>query len=107
MRPEASGNALDLSLIDGPLNQRESEAMDPHIRGTGAGGAPTSESGSSSSASEPTRKNIPGLGSIYRRGGRWAIAVWKDGAQHRESARTSGEQEAIAHPHTRVDEVAQ
>src|SRR3989442_8108208 len=107
MRREASGNALDLSLIDGPLNQRESEAMDPHIRGTGAGGAPTGESGSSSSAPEPTRKNIPGLGSIYRRGDRWAIEFWKDGVQHRESARTSSEQEAMAHLHKRVDELAQ
>ena len=107
MRPEVSGNALDLSRIDGALNQRESESMDPHIRGTGAGGAPTSESGSSSSASEPTRKNIPGLGSIYRRGDRWAIEFWKDGVQHRESARTSSEQEAIAHLRKRVDELAQ
>ena len=107
MRPEASGNALDLSLIDVPLNQRESESMDPHIRGTGAGGAPTSESGSSSSASEPRRKNIPGLGSIYRRGDRWAIEFWKDGVQHRESARTSSEQEALAHLRKRVDEWAQ
>ena len=81
--------------------------MDPHIRGTGAGGAPTSESGSSSSASEPTRKNIPGLGSIYRRGDRWAIEFWKDGVQHRESARTSSEQEAMAHLRKRVDELAQ
>ena len=81
--------------------------MDPHIRGTGAGGAPTSESGSSSSASEPTRKNIPGLGSIYRRGDRWAIEFWKDGVQHRESARTSSEKEAIAHLRKRVDELAQ
>src|SRR5438445_3463071 len=81
--------------------------MDPHIRGTGAGGEPTSESGSSSSAPEPTRKNIPGLGSIYRRGDRWAIEFWKDGVQHRESARTSSEKEAIAHLRKRVDELAQ
>ena len=107
MRPEASGNALDLSLIDRPLNQRESGPMDPHMRGTGAGGEPTSETGSSSSAPEPTRKNIPGLGSIYRRGDRWAIEFWKDGVQHRESARTPSEQEAIAHrdkgPSVRTD----
>src|SRR3989475_9658642 len=107
MRPEASGSALDLSLMDRRLNQRESESMDPHIRGTGAGGEPTSESGSSSSAPEPTRKNIPGLGSIYRRGDRWAIEFWKDGAQHRESARTPSEQEAIAHLRKRVGELAQ
>src|SRR5256885_7055499 len=107
MRPEASGSALDLSIIDDPPNQRESESMDPHIRSTGAGDAPTSESGSSSSASEPTRKNIPGLGSIYRRGNRWAIEFWKDGVQHRESARTSSEEEAIAHLRKRVDESAQ
>src|SRR5882724_7918856 len=106
MRPEASGNALDLSRNDRPLNQRESESMGPHIRGTGAGDDPTSESGSSS-ASEPPRRNIPGLGSIYRRGDRWAIEFWKDGVQHRESARTSSEQEAIAHLRKRVDELAQ
>jgi hypothetical protein len=41
MGPEASGNALDLSLIDRPLSQRESEFMHPHIRGTGAGDDPT------------------------------------------------------------------
>jgi hypothetical protein len=62
--------------------------MDPHIRGTRAGGAPTSESRSSSSASEPTRKNIPGLDSIDRRGDRWAI-------------------ESIAHLRKRVDELSQ
>src|SRR5437867_12681711 len=81
--------------------------MDPHIRSTESGDAPTSESGSSSSASEPTRKNIPGLGSIYRRGDRWAIEFWKDGVQHRESARTSSEKEAIDHLRRRVDELAQ
>ncbi len=70
--------------------------MDPHIRGTGAGDDPT-----------PTRKNIPGLGSIYRRGDRWAIEFWKDGVQHRESARTSSENEAIAHLRQRADELAQ
>src|SRR6266403_2656885 len=96
MRPEASGNALDLSLNDRRLNQRESESMDPHIRGTGAGDDPT-----------PTRKNIPGLGSIYRRGDRWAIEFWKDGVQHSESARTSSETEALAHLRKRVDELAQ
>jgi integrase len=96
MRPEASENALDLSLIDRLLNQRESESMDPHIRGTGAGDDPT-----------PTRRNIPGLGSIYRRGDRWAIEFWKDGVQHRESARTSSETEALAHLRKRVDESAQ
>src|SRR6267142_1123919 len=96
MRHDASRNALDLSLIDRPLNQRESGSMDPHIRGTGAGGDPT-----------PTRKNIAGLGSIYRRGDRWAIEFWKDGVQHRESARTSSETEAIGHLRRRVDELAQ
>src|SRR6266850_594826 len=107
MQPEASGNALDLSLIDGALNQRESESMDPHICGTGAGGAPTSESGSSSSSSEPTRKNIPGLGSIYRRGDRWAIEFWKGGVQHRESARTRDAETAVALLRQRVEELAQ
>src|SRR2546425_11840884 len=80
--------------------------MDPHIRSTGAGDDPTGESGSSS-ASEPMRRNIPGLGSIYRRGDRWAIEFWKDGVQHRVSARTSSEQEAMAHLRKRVGELAQ
>jgi len=51
MRPEASGNALDLSRNDRPLNQREIRVYGPHIRGTGAGDDPTSESGSSSDRS--------------------------------------------------------
>jgi len=68
--------------------------MDPHIRGTGAGDDP-----------EPTRRNIPGLGSIYRRGDRSAIEFWKDGVRHRESARTSSEQEAIAHLRRRVKDL--
>jgi len=58
-------------------------------------------------APEPTRKHIPGLGSIYRRGERWAIEFWKDGLQHRESARTTNEMEAIAHLRMRVEERAQ
>ena len=58
-------------------------------------------------APEPRRRHIPDLGSIYRRGDRWAIEFWKDGVQHRESARTSSEQEAIAHLRKRVDELAQ
>jgi hypothetical protein len=43
--------------------------MDPHIRGTGGGGAPTSESGSSSSASEPTRK---AMAHLHKRVDEWA-----------------------------------
>jgi integrase len=53
---------------------------------------------------EPSRIHIPGFGSIYRRGGRWAIEFWKAGVQHRESARTTSEQEAIAHLRRRVEE---
>src|SRR3989475_11362996 len=76
--------------------------MEPHISSTTAGEAAMNEL-----APEPRRKHIPGFGSIYRRGERWAIEFWKDGVQHRESARTSSEQEAMAHLRKRVDELAQ
>src|SRR5437867_12086932 len=76
--------------------------MEPHISSTTAGEAAMNEL-----APEPRRKHIPGLGSIYRRGDRWAIEFWKDGVQHRESARTSNEKEAIDHLRRRVDELAQ
>src|SRR2546428_4838714 len=76
--------------------------MEPHISSTTAGEAAMSEL-----APEPRRKHIPGLGSIYRRGERWAIEFWKDGVEHRESGRTSSETEAIAHLRKRVDESAQ
>jgi len=56
---------------------------------------------------EPRRIHIPGLGSIYRRGARWAVEFWKGGAQHRESARTTNEQEAIAFLRKRVEELAE
>jgi integrase len=56
---------------------------------------------------EPNRIHVPGVGSIYRRGARWAVEFWKDGVQHRESARTTSEQEAIAHLRKRVEEFAQ
>jgi integrase len=55
---------------------------------------------------EPNRIHIPGFGSIYRRGERWAVEFWKGGVQHRESARTTSEQEAIAHLRKRVEEFA-
>jgi integrase len=55
----------------------------------------------------PNRIHIAGLGSIYRRGERWAVEFWKGGLQHRESARTTSEQEAIAHLRRRVEESAQ
>src|SRR2546427_13253185 len=76
--------------------------MEPHISSTTAGEAAMNEL-----APEPRRKHIPGFGSIYRRGERWAIEFWKDGVQHRESARTSSEQEAMVHLRKRVDELAQ
>jgi integrase len=76
--------------------------MDPHISSTTAGEAAMSEP-----APEPRRKHIPGLGSIYRRGERWAIEFWKDGLQYRESARTTNEKEAIAHLRRRVEELVQ
>src|SRR5215475_14757640 len=56
---------------------------------------------------ERNRIHFPGLGSIYRRGARWAVEFWKGGVQHRESARTTSEQEAIAHLRKRVEEFAQ
>jgi integrase len=56
---------------------------------------------------EPNRIHIPGFGSIYRRGERWAVEFWKGGVQHRESARTTSEQEAIAHLRKRVEEFAE
>src|SRR5262245_9299025 len=56
---------------------------------------------------EPRRIHIPGLGSIYRRGARWAVEFWKGGTQHRESARTTNEQEAIAFLRKRVEELAE
>ena len=69
--------------------------MDPHIDDTAAPKVP-----------EPNRIHIPGFGSIYRRGERWAVEFWKGGIQHRESARTTSEQEAIAHLRKRVEEFA-
>jgi hypothetical protein len=56
---------------------------------------------------EPNRIRIRGFGSIYRRGERWAVEFWKGGVQHRESARTTSEPEAIAHLRKRVEECAQ
>ena len=53
------------------------------------------------------RIHVPGFGSIYRRGERWAVEFWKGGVQHRESARTTSEQEAIAHLRRRVEEAGQ
>jgi integrase len=58
-------------------------------------------------SSKLNRIHIPGFGSIYRRGARWAVEFWKGGVQHRESARTTSEQEAIAHLRKRVEEFAQ
>ena len=95
-------DALDFAFWARPLDMQESWAMDPHIASTTAGEAAMNEP-----APEPTRKHIPGLGSIYRRGERWAIEFWKDGLQHRESARTTNEMEAIAHLRMRVEERAQ
>ena len=76
--------------------------MEPHISSTTAG-----EDAVNEPAPEPRRKHIPGLGSIYRRGERWAIEFWKDGLQHRESARTTNEKEAISHLRSRVEELVQ
>src|SRR5262249_52357731 len=73
--------------------------MDPHSSGTAGSELPANVA--------PHRVHIPGFGSIYRRGERWAVEFWKGGVQHRESARTTSEQEAIAHLRKRVEELAQ
>src|SRR5882724_10078511 len=86
--PARTGLCFLASLLD----MQESWAIEPHISSTAAGEAAMNEL-----APEARRKHIPGLGSIYRRGERWAIEFWKDGVQHRESACTSSETEAIAH----------
>src|SRR5262245_48716498 len=73
--------------------------MDPHSSGTAGSELPAT-------VASP-RVHIPGFGSIYRRGERWAVEFWKGGVQHRESARTTSEQEAIAYLRKRVEEFAQ
>jgi integrase len=80
--------------------------MDPHRSNTAGENVPTNEPAPLPSV-EPSRIHIPGVGSIYRRGARWAVEFWKGGVQHRESARTTSEQEAIAHLRKRVEEFAQ
>ena len=80
--------------------------MDPHSSDTADSKVPVNELAPLPSV-EPTRIRIPGFGSIYRRGMRWAVEFWKGGVQHRESARTKSEQEAIAHLRKRVEELAQ
>jgi integrase len=80
--------------------------MDPHSSNTAGSNVPTNESAPLPSV-EPNRIHIAGVGSIYRRGERWAVEFWKGGVQHRESARTTSEQEAIAHLRKRVEEFAQ
>jgi len=80
--------------------------MDPHSSDTADSKIPVNEL-APLPPFEPTRIRIPGFGSIYRRGMRWAVEFWKGGVQHRESARTKSEQEAIAHLRKRVEELAQ
>lgn len=80
--------------------------MDPHSSHTAGSNVPVNEPAPLPSV-EPNRIHIPGFGSIYRRGERWAVEFWKGGVQHRESARTTSEQEAIAHLRKRVEEFAQ
>jgi integrase len=79
--------------------------MDPHSSNTGGSNIPLNEPAPLPSV-EPNRIHIPGFGSIYRRGERWAVEFWKGGIQHRESARTKSEHEAIAHLRKRVEELA-
>ena len=80
--------------------------MAPHRSNTAGSNVPVNEPTPLPSV-EPSRIHIPGFGSIYRRGERWAVEFWKGGVQHRESARTTSEQEAIAHLRKRVEEFAQ
>jgi len=80
--------------------------MDPHSSDTAGSNAPVNEPAPLPSV-EPNRIHIRGFGSIYRRGERWAVEFWKGGVQHRESARTTSEEEAIAHLRKRVEECAQ
>jgi hypothetical protein len=75
--------------------------MDPHSNDTpGSKVAPLQ-------SVELNRIHIPGFGSIYRQGERWAAEFWTGGVQHRESARTTREQKAIAHLRRRVEESTQ
>jgi integrase len=78
---------------------QESEAMNRHNADTDAQDAP--------GASTPKRKPFPGLGSIYLRGKVWHCEFWKHGVQHRESTRTSNEENAVAFLRGRVEELAQ
>jgi integrase len=80
--------------------------MDPHTNDTSGSKVPVHEPVPLQSV-EPSRIHIPGFGSIYRRGARWAVEFWKGGVQHRECARTTSEQEAIAHLRRRVEESSQ
>jgi integrase len=80
--------------------------MDPHTSDT-AGSKVSVHPPAPFPPVERNRIHFPGLGSIYRRGERWAVEFWKGGVQHRESARTTSEQEAIAHLRKRVEEFAQ
>src|SRR5262245_24603297 len=82
------------------------ERMDPHSDDTPVSKVPLNEPAPLQSV-EPNRVHIPGFGSIYRRGERWAVEFWTGGVQHRESARTTSEQEAVAHLRRRVEESTQ
>jgi hypothetical protein len=44
---------------------------------------------------EPTRKHLPGLGSIYLRGRTWHIEYWNGGQQFRETSKSQREKDAI------------
>jgi len=82
--------------------------MDPHSSNTAGSNVPVPVNEPAPLSSlEPNRIHVPGFGSIYRRGERWAVEFWKGGVQHRESARTTSGQEAIAHLRKRVEEFAQ
>jgi integrase len=53
-----------------------------------------------------TRKNLPGLGSIFLRGRTWYVEYWRGNVQHRESARTDQEKKAVKLLRQRRDEMA-
>jgi integrase len=43
----------------------------------------------------PTRKHLPGLGSIYLRGRTWHIEYWNGGQQFRETSKSQREKDAV------------
>jgi integrase len=57
-------------------------------------------------ATTPTRRHLPGLGTIYRRGRVWWIKWSTDGKRRRESSKSEREIDAIRLLRRRIDEAA-